>query len=357
MVQEIKNMVLYSGTDRQNYERVKPNIQKANRIMTTVLSSFATILIFAMLVISCKSNSIENNRIVYQLGLIMSIIVLIASVTIARKYDWVIMLLVYCSYSIYYLYGILIGAITDPTGKTVTFMVMLVFMPTLFIDRPLHVFMVTSIYIAIFIVLCLKYKTGAVLSIDVMDAIIFGILGVSSGCVINHMKIRGYVSDYNLKASESQLKEISRIDQLTQMNNQNAFKLDMHKISDIYKNSIACVYIDVNGLHQLNNEKGHDAGDTMLRFIAKQVQEYFGYELSYRAGGDEFVAFVLDVKREELVNTITNFIDSIEKAEYSVSLGYEFSSTRCRTITKLVQNAELRMREEKKIYHSLYGGR
>ena len=343
------NAIFYAGVDRSSYEMVKPKIWKANRIMVTVLSSIASLLIAAMVISSFYSDSIKQNRIVYELGLVMSLIVLLLSTTIAKKYHWLATFLVYTSYSIYYIYGILIGAITDPTGKTVTFMVMLVFMPTLFIDRPIHVFVVTFVYDAIFVALCMVFKEGNVLSVDTMDAVIFGILGIASGTVVNKMKVRGYVS-------EETLKEISRTDQLTQMNNQNSFKLDLYSIPRTCKRSLACIYIDANGLHKLNNEKGHDEGDKMLQYVAEQIQDCFGEKLTYRTGGDEFVAFVADPNREKLVGDIKRFVQSIENADYSVALGYEIGEINYRfSIDGLVKAADLRMQEDKEIYHEKYG--
>ena len=345
----IVNTLFYAGVDRASYEMVRPKIWKANRTMVTVLSSIASILIFAMVISSFYSKGIMQNRIVYELGLVMSLIVMILSLTIAKKWHWLATFLVYASYSIYYIYGILIGAITDPTGKTVTFMVMLVFMPTLFIDRPIHVFIVTTVYNAVFIVLCLMNKTGDVLSVDTMDAVIFGILGIASGTVVNHMKVRGYVS-------EAMTKEISRTDQLTKMNNQNSFIFDKHRIPGKCDHSLACVYVDANGLHKMNNEHGHDEGDRMLQHVAEQIQSCFGNRHTYRTGGDEFVAFIIDPNREELIGNIRKLVQLVEDAKYSVAIGYEISEINYHfSIDNLIKAAELRMQEDKEIYHEKYG--
>ena len=49
------------------------------------------------------------------------------------------------------------------------------------------------------------------------------------------------------------------------------------------------IYIDVNGLHELNNRLGHAAGDEMLRFVAKACVERFPKADVFRLGGDEFL--------------------------------------------------------------------
>ena len=153
MIQKLSNILLYAGVDQASFEAIKPKTRSANRIMTVVLSSFATLLIFAMTITSLKETSVDQNKIVYELGLVLSILILLASSTVARKHDWLVTPLVHISYFIYYMYGILIGAITDPTGKTVTFMVLLVFLPTLFVDRPLYSIVITTVYVTLFILL------------------------------------------------------------------------------------------------------------------------------------------------------------------------------------------------------------
>ena len=49
------------------------------------------------------------------------------------------------------------------------------------------------------------------------------------------------------------------------------------------------VYIDVVGLHEINNHLGHKAGDGMLCAVAGAMQRMFPLADTYRIGGDEFV--------------------------------------------------------------------
>lgn len=344
MLRKLKNILWYAGTDRNSYERIKPKIQKMNLAMTTTLSAFATILIAAMFFSSFNSEGIKQNRCVYIAGLIMSVLILLCSLTVAKKHPSIVTSLVSLSYSIYYLYGILIGTITDPEGKTVTFMVLLVFMPILFIDRPMHVISVTSGYMIFFIILCYLTKTGAILSVDVIDSIVFGILGCASGIVINQMKVRGYIL-------EQKLHEISRIDQLTQLRNRNAFEFEKDSAPDLCKVSLGCVYIDVNGLHEINNEKGHDAGDKMLKFVASEVKNTFSDKLSYRVGGDEFIAFVPDEGLDEIEKVVQEMVDIIEQQGYHVAVGCKVSRIRLLSMDHLISEAEKKMIINKKLYY------
>jgi len=158
-------------------------------------------------------------------------------------------------------------------------------------------------------------EPSGVLSTDVMDAIIYGVLGAASGGIINHIKVRSYVLEYKLQ-------DASRIDQLTNMNNRNSFESDLGRYPSIVKESLFCIYIDVNGLHELNNSKGHLQGDIMLQFIANRMRDYFGDEYTYRIGGDEFVAFVPDTEEEKMVLRIGKLNSEIEREGYHVAIGF-----------------------------------
>lgn len=344
MIKNLMNTFSIGKVERSSLERIKPKMLKANLTMTTILSVFATILIAVLLVLSFFSKGIGQNKCVYALGLMLSLIIAILSLTVARKNFQIVKWLVYLSYAIYYLYGIFIGTVTDPNGKTVTFMVLLVFIPTLFIDWPIRVVSITSVFVTIFIVLCYKNKTGEVMEVDIIDAIIFSVLGLASGFVVNNIKIHGYIL-------EQQLAEIGRIDQLTQMRNRNAFELERESVVDICRHSLAVIYIDVNGLHEINNEKGHDAGDKMLKFIAAQIKCSFTAELTYRIGGDEFICFVPDKTEAEIKTMLNDMIKKIEKENYHIAVGYEVSNIRQIDVESLINTSERWMLNNKSLFY------
>ena len=344
MFKRLKKAFKQFSVDSTSLDRIRFKIIDANLTMTTILSTFATLLITVLLIASFFSDGVNQNKNVYVLGLVLSLTICVLSITVAPKHTRLVKILVYLSYSIYYMYGIIIGTITDYEGKTVTFMVLLVFLPTLFIEWPIRVFYITSIYVTIFIALCFQNKTGAVLSVDIIDSIVFSLLGLTSGYVVNNTKIRGFII-------EQQLQEISRIDQLTQMRNRNAYELEHLSIIEICKQSLAVIYIDVNGLHEVNNEKGHDYGDRMLKCIASEVKKSFSDEYTYRIGGDEFIAFVPDKNDEEIETSLQNMIQRIEKENYYVAIGYEISKIKHLSVELLINKAEKKMLNNKRNFY------
>ena len=344
MFKKLQEVFLYTPVDHNTMDRIRPKIKKANLTMTTILSTFATALIASMLISSFASNGIARNKVIYAIGLLMSITISLISVSIAKKHSSLIVWLIYLSYSIYYIYGILLGTITDPEGKTVTFMVVLTFLPTLFIEKVSRIITITCFYVSVFIILCYRNKEGYVLTIDVIDSIVFAILGLVSGFVVNNMKIRSYIL-------EVKLQEISRIDQLTQMRNRNAFEFEHDLIPSLCKNTLGIIYIDVNGLHEVNNEQGHDAGDKMLKYIASEVKNTFSEDFSYRIGGDEFIAFSIDPNEEYLQISIQEMVTKVEQNDYHIAIGFEIAQTKHLDLEGLIVSAENKMLNNKNTYY------
>ena len=348
LAEKLRSIFIYAGIDRFNYERITPKIYETNRIIITTFSAISTFLLVTFYIMTYFINAMRHNRNVYELGAIFSIALFICARFIAKRYNRVVISLVHIAVAAFYIYGILIGTVVSPEHAAVTFMVMLVFMPMLFIDRPLHAIIASAFYTTIFIFLCYRNKSPMIVSIDIVNVITFSILGMISGVVINHMKLRGYVV-------EQKLKEISRLDQLTQMNNRNAYELERDLVPSYARHHLTCIYIDVNDLHIMNNTMGHAYGDEMLKFVAEQIKRLFGKEFTYRTGGDEFVAFAPDTGDWEITQKITEMRKVIEEEGYNVAIGADCREVRGIDIEKLVNLAEIQMYRDKDRYKALHG--
>ena len=343
MHEKFKNLILFAGVDRKEYEEtVIPRSNEDNRIMVNTVSFLAVILITAMFISAMFVEGVRMNQTAYGIGALVSFALFLTSVLFTKRYSVLIMPLVYISYFIFFTYGIIIGTITDPDQKTVTFMVMLVFLPMLFVHRPIHSVLVIVIHVFVFIVLCLKYKTGNVLGNDIIDAIIFGILGMTSGTIVARIKVKGYIM-------EAQLKKVSRIDKLTELNNRNAYELDLYTIPEQCDHSLSCVYVDANGLKRLNDIRGHKYGDELLKCIARSIVEVFGKKYSYRFGGDEFVIFIPDC--DDIKAEVRILVADIESKGYHISVGWDSCKIDRLSMTTLIHNAETMMYKKKAEYY------
>lgn len=132
------------------------------------------------------------------------------------------------------------------------------------------------------------------------------------------------------KRKEESLLYASHTDELTQLRNRRAYLEDVQLMLAMH---MPFVYIamDVNGLKQVNDTIGHEAGDELLKGAAFCMKRCFGsYGKVYRMGGDEFAAILtVDMKRlkdirrdfEETVNAWTGRLVS----HIHVACGYVYS--------------------------------
>lgn len=87
---------------------------------------------------------------------------------------------------------------------------------------------------------------------------------------------------------EEQLAHLSFHDTLTSFYNRNRFMKDSEALQDSHI-PVGVVYLDVNGLKDVNDKRGHSYGDRLLMEAAKRLKEVFYNADLYRIGGDEFV--------------------------------------------------------------------
>ncbi len=154
------------------------------------------------------------------------------------------------------------------------------------------------------------------------------------------------------------IKRMGAIDYLTGIKNRNSYEAELANYETATAENLWCVFVDVNGLHELNNSQGHKAGDTMLCTVADALKKVFGEANCYRLGGDEFVAFRTDCSHEELMNCKYRLLDTLSKKGYSVSVGFAGSGKNENNVfdvEDITDQAEKIMYREKRKYYTSNG--
>ena len=315
-----------------------------NRNIAMAFSVFALTFISITLIISFFLKELSSSSIVYFAGTVISCAILFIAYK-GKNNLTLTWISVYMSEFFYLFYGLSIGLFTRPNVQTTTFMVMMVLLPIIFVDRPVTTNMILIVYFSVFSIGAYYLKSESIKYVDIMNAIIFGLLACASGTIVNYMRLKGFVL-------ENKLKILSEKDQLTGLKNRNSFEWNLEKYEDTYENRIACIYIDVNGLHEVNNTQGHKYGDKMLQYIAKQTQEVFGENHTYRIGGDEYVSFVFDDDIDKLILSLQILSRRVNIAGYHIAVGYSVQHKKKFDIETLIKDAEKMMYKQKDNYYS-----
>lgn len=160
----------------------------------------------------------------------------------------------------------------------------------------------------------------------------------------------GIVTRYLVDANR-RIYQIGVTDQVTGLLNRSAYEDRLRRSRSRAQSVAACIYIDVNGLHEINNQQGHAAGDQMLQTVADCLRQQFPDAELYRIGGDEFVVFPQKAASEQYEQKVQNMCSRLAKQGYSIAYGI-VSAEQMHGLDALVQQADEKMLEHKKSYYA-----
>ncbi len=138
-------------------------------------------------------------------------------------------------------------------------------------------------------------------------------------------------------------------DALTRLFNRHKYNEDMKELSKRCGH-LTCMYVDVNGLHELNNHLGHEKGDDMLCSVADTLKRFFPEETVYRIGGDEFVMLSTKLSGETVEHIVVEVRRELLQDNYEISVGVESGDCDLNAY-RIVGAAELAMRRDKERYY------
>lgn len=155
---------------------------------------------------------------------------------------------------------------------------------------------------------------------------------------------------YRRAENEQQLSQLSFHDTLTSFYNRNRYIQDLEALGNS-EGSVGIVYLDVNGLKEVNDKFGHDSGDRLLVETAGRIRKAFGQADCYRVGGDEFVVVYKDVSQEQFEENVEALKRSFKwDAQCNAAIGSEWAKE-SHSIRQIVERADARMYEDKKEFY------
>ena len=304
-----------AGISQEEYKLIQKDIHEENRKSLLTFSAITVVFLLIMFFISFVSEDVEANRWIYlSVMVVTAIMFAVAYLNKHGNYEVALLLTV----------------------------------PLLFTDRPIR--MVICIFIAIisFVIAAIFVKEDYVLVADDIDVTVFGMISAVICTYMMSLKFQRFL--YARKVTI-----LSETDLLTGLLNRNSYERKLEVYSSMCNQVIACIYVDVNGLHEINNTKGHVAGDRMLQFVGKTLQKEFGEKNSFRIGGDEFVVLVIDEK-EKIIQAKIDLVQAlVEEESYHVSIGDSVGNISETDISLLISTAEKHMYEAKQLFYKQRG--
>lgn len=158
------------------------------------------------------------------------------------------------------------------------------------------------------------------------------------------------VSTMQRMESEQKLIDQSFQDMLTGLYNRNRYAADVANLPEDLT-SLGIVYLDLNGLKEINDHAGHAEGNRALGYCAQQLKSVFPQASHYRMGGDEFALLQFgdecDIFYESVKQLKTSFG---EGAPYRAAIGAQWSE-HPESIEKMLAAADADMYQDKRSFY------
>jgi diguanylate cyclase (GGDEF)-like protein len=226
----------------------------------------------------------------------------------------------------------------------VTFIAMLVVAPFLFTDRPIYIVLLNIAATAALCVLSWLFKPKRIAIGDEWNGITLCAVSLAAAVFQRRLRFRSL-------AQARHIRYLSQTDLLTGAKNRNSYEQMSGGYMDRCQQSLTCAFIDVNGLHEMNDTKGHKAGDVMLQTVAKALLDRFGSEHVYRVGGDEFVTFAPDAEEGETARDLKRIGAELSAQDYDISVGVISGEKGSMDLKQMLADAEREMYRQKEIYY------
>jgi diguanylate cyclase (GGDEF)-like protein/PAS domain S-box-containing protein len=162
---------------------------------------------------------------------------------------------------------------------------------------------------------------------------------------------------------------LSYCDHLTGLYNRRYYEDELKRLDEESNLPLSFVFSDVNGLKVINDAFGHEAGDDLIKIVAKVIKEQArSSDIISRIGGDEFVMILPNTDNDtamEIVENIERKLSSkqIRSVNVSVSFGIGTKEDMNQKTMEIVKSAEdimynnkiLKSENKKKsVIHSIY---
>jgi diguanylate cyclase (GGDEF)-like protein len=158
-----------------------------------------------------------------------------------------------------------------------------------------------------------------------------------------------------------QMREIAMLDPLTNIYNRRALSLLAQQKINLASRlgfDVCCLFIDVNDFKKLNDQFGHEVGDTALMVLADTLRTRLrDADIVGRLGGDEFIAVIQITDKQLIDNVLDKIHDGYKTAlaekslpSLSLSIGCSFSSEQKEPFETLLDKADQEMYKNKQAF-------
>ena len=288
------NLLFYGGLGKDEYLRVREPVAESNHKSLTHWSILVSIFWIYCLLMSLKAPDYARCRAAYAISLAACITSYFGSRFLVKRFPKTLEPVMWF-FRLFLLGGGVGIALCQYDVRSLTLFAVAIMSPSIFIDNTITSLCIHLIILGVYILLGRGVIAPEVYSWGLGNFSLFSVFGLLIGNAINKDRFERYLfADSASKLADLQAR-YAYFDQMTGLKNRRAYS---EKLSELAKQlpPVCCVImIDINGLKQMNDTRGHDAGDELIIGTAECIREAFpDTEDAYRLGGDEFCVILAE---------------------------------------------------------------
>jgi diguanylate cyclase (GGDEF)-like protein len=242
---------------------------------------------------------------------------------IKNRYIYALSILFYANIL---LFGIYLSVWSNPDAIASIFYCFLICTLLLFVNSPVYNLFLTFCILAIFIVSTVMVKIAEDSAIDIVNALIAGVMSLYFSWLIAKLRLGNELSTSKLEDERNRYYNQSTIDELTQLRNRRDFMQTFQRYLVNYRSTDdwLCVAIaDIDFFKNYNDYYGHPRGDDCLRSIGavlNSLKDSLGVYAA-RVGGEEFALLWF----EKDLSHVKNVINYLDTSIYELKIPHEKS--------------------------------
>lgn len=157
------------------------------------------------------------------------------------------------------------------------------------------------------------------------------------------------------KETSRTFQTMANTDSMTGLLNKHAYSekesIINKKIAEGSIEKLGVIVADINGLKDVNDQKGHAAGDKLIKDASRLICEYLKPGMVFRIGGDEFTVIIEENGFDSIDRAIGELNrkveDNIKTDEVVISIGYSVLTVGDKKLHDVFERADKLMYERK----------
>ncbi|MBP5312547.1 MAG: GGDEF domain-containing protein [Clostridia bacterium] len=357
ILKTLRNYLCYCGIEKDEYKELKIDAYISNFQIWRLLHCLMTVAFAALFILSFSVDVMHDNMIFYLVAFLYSMVVSCLFLFVFKKESLIAQLVIYLSISLLLLVAAFITS-KKPEYPAATFLVFLIIAPMFMVDKPYFMAIELTAASAIYLVWMHGIKPDYVWKMDVVNVIIFALIGFIIHVILNSIRVKEFVLNRTINIQKD-------LDDMTGLMNKGAMTREINNfLSDETGTKGIMFLLDIDHFKSVNDTYGHDVGDSVINQLGVFLGETFGSEdIVGRFGGDEFIVFIKNTDDPEIAkNMAEKVINGAAEhvklpspgTEISVSIGISIYKGVEKNYSEIFKKADIALYKVKSIRAKKY---